>query len=144
VPNDLSARHNLLMHNMNVVEVVTELLLGQVPILAEHAAAGMVWGAAFIVFSWLHAPVLARLAKEPGGKSRGNGANFPYFFLDWTLPRHVQYGCLLGLISVLLFFYYSAMASKWVLLAAAQHGVPLWVRVALTYGLTSVLLKFRD
>jgi hypothetical protein len=144
VTHDNAEIKNLLMHNMNVVEVATELLFGRVPVLAVHAPVGVVYGCLFIVFSWRNAPLLARSAAAAGGKSRGNGGNFPYFFLDWTLPRKTQAACLLGLLGVLLGFYFCSIGIRLLLLTAAELGAPLWLRAAVTYGSVLMLCKFRD
>ncbi|KAG8466954.1 hypothetical protein KFE25_008333 [Diacronema lutheri] len=144
VQHDLDEPQNLVMHNWNVLEILTELLIGQLPITVAHAAVGIAWGTAFIAFSWLRAPALARLAREGKGRSAGNGVNFPYFFLDITLPRATQYAFLLGLLAVLLTFYFGAMALRELLLVSARCGVPLLARAAATYAVGYMLTKWRD
>lgn len=124
--------------------ILNELLIGQVPIISAHAAVGIAWGTLFIVWSWLNAPTLAQMGKDKHGRSEGNGGNFPYFFLDWTLPRATQYACLLGLLGVLLVFHFGAMGFRALLLLATEHGVPLLVRATCTYGLGFFMFKWRD
>lgn len=145
VTHDLTEPQNLVMHNWNVAVVLNELLVAQVPITPSHAAVGVAWGTAFIIVSWLRAPVLARLAREgKRGRSEGNGGNFAYFFLDWTLPVATQYAFLLGLLATLLLFYFGSMALRALLVVATERGVPLLVRAAGTYSLGFCIFKWRD
>jgi len=144
-PHDLHEPWNIMMHNVNTLENVTELLFGRVPITVSHAPVGVVWGTSFIIFSWIHAPALARQAHKKGGKSEGNGGNFPYFFLDWTLPLKVQFTCYIGLLSTLLVFYFGAMGLSALVLRSSEYtGMLGWLRVSLAYVATSFLLKWRD
>ena len=114
----------------------------------------MLWGCAYVAFSWAHAPRLARLAareRARGGrretrasKRSENAVNFLYFFLDYTLPPARYVGCLLALVAALVAFYAGALGLQGALGALAARGVARGALAAATYGGGFLLTKWRD
>lgn len=139
--------HDFMMHNITLLEVVSEILLGRIPMYLAHLPFSVFWGLTYIIFSWMQGPRLARMAakgdKKLGNSSQGNGANFMYFFLDWTLPTGTLVASYTGLVTVLSIFYTAALGLATVEEACANL-CPLWLRAILAYSAASLLTKWKD
>lgn len=87
---------SIIQHNFNVIVTVMEVgVLGHMPIRIEDAMIAPIYGCVYIVFMWALKDHLAD-NKEP---------QFVYFFFDTTLGKKWSVSVLLGLLSMLMFFY---------------------------------------
>jgi hypothetical protein len=105
-----------LMHNANLLFMVTELLLNGAPVLPSHVAFAVLFGVWYEIFSWWWV--------------HQTGVVY-YAFLDPTLPPHKSCLILLALLAVLATFY-----SLGAYLAAffASSTLPLAYRGVLVYA----------
>jgi len=142
-PHSLAEVHNLIMHNCNTMESVLEILLGRLPIAASHCPLGVVWGSAYIAFAWTRAPRIRRAGKAQGA-SEGNGGNFVYSFLDWTLPAGTQLLCIAALVGVLVAFHFGAMGLRLLVQGARALGVPFAARTLGFCAASVGLYRWRD
>ena len=95
----------LVTHNINALLAWTEIIfLGKIPILGKHIMFSPVMGLIYVFFS----SFMSKRWKGKKSKEKEEddvGPQFVYFFLDTTLPGYQTSYCLMGLLSVLLFFY---------------------------------------
>jgi hypothetical protein len=86
----------IIQHNFNVIVTVLEVgVLGHMPIRIEDAVIAPIYGCVYVLFIWALKDHLAD-NKEP---------QFVYFFFDTTLGKKWSLSVLLGLLSILLFFF---------------------------------------
>ena len=130
------------MHNATLFEVLTELVIGKVSIHRAHLPYSVLWAAAYISFTWIHGPRLAKRATSESAERQG--AHFMYFFVDWTLPAKVYLAFLSGLLLVLLLFNALAMGLQTAVTQVDAAGVPIWAVLAAVYAAGSFLTKWND
>jgi hypothetical protein len=121
----------LLLHNGNVLMAVCEVsLLGGLPVRFSHLSISVLYGCAYIVFTWL-----IQLQWR-----NGDGPAFIYFFMDTTLGWEHTIS-LYALLTTLMIFHglFCAIES---LLEFTGHNVLAHVGVAL--ALCVLVCKFRD
>jgi len=115
----------LLMHNANVILMMTELLFGRHTVEVRHVGLTVLWGATYVLFAWYW--------------QRRTGIYF-YPFLDHTLVWWKACGCHLGLVAALCLFHAIGAAAS---AALRTGGAPfLYVAVA-AYGCVGFILRLR-
>jgi hypothetical protein len=122
-PHDFFCLRQLIMHNLNVFFMITELLLNKVPVHLHHLPFSVLWGCLYVLFAWIW-----QLKK---------GVYF-YPFLDHTLPWKKAVSFYLGLVVVLAVFHVAG-----VVLSSLTHVIPLTYRIFLLYSFVYLITKFR-
>jgi len=120
----------VLMHNANVALMVADLLLGRLPVCANHLPLPLMWGAAYVLFAWVwHART----------------GVYYYPFLDHTLPWYKAVPMHVALLAGLSAFHFlGAFASH---LAAGSDDdiaiVPFEYRAASGLAIVAMITKVR-
>ena len=113
----------LLMHNANIIFMVSELILTAVPVNPFHFVFAILWGALYVVFSWFWL---------------GSTGVVYYFFLDYRKPRTALY--IIGLIAALSVFYFLGYG---VSTLGPRTGMSPLLTSILTLAATFSVLKFK-
>jgi hypothetical protein len=132
--DNLKSFRNIMMHNMNVLFVLVELiLLGGVPVQAAYWQLAPLLGILYVFFSW---------SMAHRWNCVNGGPQYIYFFLDTTVAGYAASKALLVLLSALLgFFGLLAFLSK---LLDDSASWSLFARVGLVLMLCSLTMRFRD
>jgi hypothetical protein len=114
---------SLFMHNANVVFMVGELLLGRLPVVPEHAIFAVLFGAAYIIFSWAWFATVGV---------------FYYFFLDYLHSTVFVVISHIGMLTVFCSYY---MLCCWLVSLKGEHHS---LNVLLLVIATACILRFQS
>ena len=123
---------SLIQHNLNIIATLTEVgVLGKIPIRLEDCLVAPVFGIVYLIFMW---SLRYRLAEN-------KSPQFIYFFFDTTIGKKWTMSVLVGLLTILMFFF---------LIFTLVDDILLWfdggivTHVVLTVGFASLFCRFRD
>ena len=142
--------HGIFSHNVTVILILMELIIGGIPVAMSHVAVSPIFGLLYVLFTWCMSNTLAKAAVEPVPlkktgttvwKRRNNvGPQFLYFFMDTTLGWTTSIALIVLLVVLLTFYAMFSVIDN--VMEHMQGG--LVTRLLGSMGLVALVCRFRD